>query len=155
MPVFKNIKELKRDLVKKELIAVKQAQEYVYNLIDNYLQQYYSDYDPTVYERTRQLLHSLVKSNVKRINGGYEASVYFDLSKMDYSYKLVNGIKKPNHGWSAEATMETAGRGEHGGKVVVAEGAAIWADPIAIFQHTMINPNKLKEYLEEMGVPLK
>ena len=150
MPVFNNIEAIKRDIIKKSEKGIEQAQDRIYKFIDMFLKEYYNEYDPKVYERTEQLLNSLVKSKVVSSGNGYVAEVYFDIDKLDYSMKKVGGKLVPNHGWSEEETLASAARGEHGGYVV---GTAIWSDPIAYLPKEAYDI--LKRELIKAGIPLK
>lgn len=155
MVAFRNISAIRKDIVAKEQRAVQKAQQTAYQTIERCLQQYYADYDPVKYVRTRQLYNALVKSSVTKTGSGFKAEVYFDLSKMDYSYKISpsTGNRVPNTGWSAEATMATAGRGEHGGMLVAENGVGVWADPIALFEEDLTN--EIARQLRASGIPIK
>ena len=67
--VFKNEKQLKEFVLAKCKIAIAQVEERIYRVIDGALKQYYNEFEPDEYIRTQQLLHSLVKSEVKKVRG--------------------------------------------------------------------------------------
>lgn len=147
---FDSTDALKNYILSKCGEAVKNAQLEVHAIIDRFLMQYYAEYDPVMYERTYQLLHSLVKSDVKSTGNGFEAEIYFDVGLLDYSMKTVNGITRPNKGWSEQATLESAAHGSHGGYV---GGTAIWDDALKIIDAKGIEI--LKKHLIAAGIPLK
>lgn len=129
--VFKNEKQLKDFLLAKCKVAIAQTEEKVYQVIDGALQQYYSEFEPTEYIRTQQLLHSLVKSDIKKVKNGYEAEVYFDSGLMHYETEHV--LRKSGwYGsatWGAEEVLDTAMNGSHGGYI---DGTAIWGTSKAV-----------------------
>lgn len=149
--VFKNEKQLKEFLLSKCKIAISQAEEKIYRVIDGALKQYYDEFDPNEYIRTKQLLHSLVKSDVKRVGDGYEAEVYFDGNLMHYETDHV--LRKSGwYGsatWGAEEVLDTAMNGSHGGYI---DGTAIWGTSKAVLGdiYTLI-----KKELIAQGIPIK
>ena len=125
--------------------AVAQAENRVYAIIKRFLVEFYQEYDPLVYERTRQFLHSLVKSDVRKTPNGYEAEVYFDL---DYMYET--GANP-----SGEQVMQAAEWGRHGAMgLMVADfkGASVWHEPLEILDVEAINI--LANMLKAEGIPL-
>ena len=147
---FDSTDALKNYILSQCAIAIRYAQMEVFNIIDKFLMNYYSEFSPEVYERTQQLLHSLVKSDIKSTGDGYEAEIYFDVGLLDYSMKTINGIQVPNKGWSEQATLEAAAHGSHGGWV---SGTAIWDDPMKIIDAKAIEI--LKKHLIAAGIPLR
>ncbi|MBO5828705.1 MAG: hypothetical protein J6R59_09670 [Paludibacteraceae bacterium] len=131
-------------------VAISQAEEKVYRVIDGALKQYYSEFSPDEYIRTQKLLHSLVKSNVKRVGNGYEAEVYFDGSKLNYQ----TGVIPTQHGtgyatWGAEEVLDTAMHGSHGGYI---DGIAIWGTSKAVLGDIYV---LIKKELIAQGIPIK
>ena len=144
--VFKNERELEAFLMKKCQKVVEQAENKVYAIIKRFLVGFYQEYDPVVYERTNQFLHSLVKSGVKKTNHGYEAEVYFDLG---YIYETASNP-------SAEQVMQAADYGRHGAMgLAVADfkGASVWHEPLEILDATAIK--MLVDMLKAEGIPIK
>lgn len=149
--VFKNEKQLKDFLLAKCQSALAKTQERVYQIIDNMLEAYYADYTPIPvdkggYERTKQLLHSCVKSDIVRTAKGFEAEVYFK----DYRYSTG---RNP----TSEQVINTAAQGLHG----VADGdgwlyvagdnyLSIWDDYLQSDAMDMLI-NELKA----QGIPIK
>lgn len=149
--VFKNEKQLESFILAKCRVAIAQAEEKIYRVIDGALKQYYSEFEPSEYIRTQQLLHSLVKSDVKKVGNGYEAEVYFDDSMMKYETEHV--LRKSGwYGsatWGAEEVLDTAMHGSHGGYI---DGTAIWGTSMAVLGdiYTLI-----KQELISQGIPIK
>ena len=167
---FNSFGELKNYILSKSQIAIRVAQEEVYGIIYKFVKQYYSEYDPSVYERTYQLLRSLVKTEVVPTDNGWEAQIYFDIGALDYTIKTFT---KPEYYWdetyhspfcsatstdgvfenpkgSGQKVVESAMHGKHGGK---ASGTAIWDESKRILDREAINI--LKKWLERYGIPLK
>lgn len=145
--VFKNEAQLKSFLLNKCQNALIKTQEKVYKIIDLHIQRFYADYDPSMYDRTYQLMHSLVKSNIIPTGNGYEAEVYFDLSSIGYETG-----RQP----SGEQVMGAAAFGGHGAsglKVVYGNGADIWNTPLEILDAEAINI--LVQELIAAGIPIK
>ena len=145
--VFKNEAQLKNFLLGKCKSALIKAQEQVYNIIDIYIQRFYADYDPIMYERTYQLLRSLVKSDIRSTGNGYEAHVYFDFNSLNY----LTGSSP-----SGKQVMDAAAYGGHGAsglKVVYGSGADIWFAPKEILDSEAIEI--LKNMLIAEGIPIK
>lgn len=153
--VFKNESQLKSFLLAKCKIAIAQAEERVYQVIDRCLEQYYGEFTPAEYIRTKQLLHSLVKSNVISNGNGYMAEVYFDESKLNYKQGVVPLQHTPQHGrygwatWGAEEVLDTAMNGSHGGYI---DGTAVWGTSRAVLGNIY---NLLKKELIAQGIPIK
>lgn len=146
--VFKNQKQLERFLLEKSRLALLKAQDKVYVIIKQFLYQYYNDYDPVLYERTRQLLESLVQSRIVSDGKGYKAEIYFDFNSLNY----VTGSQP-----SGEQVMNAAAYGGHGAeglRVVSGDtGVSIWNDPIQKLNVEAINI--LKNMLISEGIPIR
>ncbi len=148
--VFKNRNELLAFLYDKAYDALKNAQTIVYDIIQDYLQQFYADYDPVLYERTEQLLRSLVKGDIRPSSKGYLADVYFDLSSLNY----VTGNQP-----TGEQVMEAAAQGLHGAigsnllYVHGNTGVGVWNDALQVLDAEAIRI--LRDRLVEKGIPIK
>lgn len=161
--VFKNEKELESFLLKKCHSALAKAQERVYKILDKFLNDFYDDYDPGSYidwdgtwkskrgyDRTYQLLHSLVKSEIVQSKNGYKAKVYFDYDSLKY----LDGNRP-----SGYQVMEAASQGLHGAigneflYVHGNTGVGIWDDPVQILDAKAIE--MLKDMLIAEGIPIK
>ena len=151
-------------MLKKCQSALEKTQEKVYKILDKFLNDFYNDYDPSsyvdwdgtvklkrlYYQRTYQLLHSLVKSRVVASGNGYKAEVYFDYDSLGY----LDGNQP-----SGLQVMEAAAQGLHG--AIGAEfqyvngktGVGIWNDPVKILDKKAIE--MLKNMLIAEGVPIR
>jgi hypothetical protein len=172
--VFKNEKQLKNFLLKKCHDALEKSQEQVYKILDKFLNDFYNDYTPGktiewdgkvkysayAYQRTYQLLNSLVKSRVVSDGKGYKAEVYFDLDSLSYAKSAWQGGNSP----SGEQVFEAAKQGLHGAigdagggykfnYVAGNTGANIWNDPIKVLDAKSIEI--LKKMLIAEGIPIK
>lgn len=145
--VFENEEQLKSFLLKKCKSALTKTQEKAYKIIDLHIQRFYADYDPVMYDRTYQLMHSLVKSDIRSTGSGYKAEVYFDLGSIGYDTG-----KRP----SGEQVMSAAAYGGHGAtrlRVVYGGGADIWNTPKEILDAEAIGI--LTQELIAAGIPIK
>ena len=149
--VFKNEAQLKAFLLTKCKNAIAQAKERVYQVIDGCLEQYYVEFTPAEYISTKQLLYSLVKTDVVSVGNGYKAEVYFDENKLNYDQGVVP-LQSGGYGWAtwgAEEVLDTAMNGSHGGYI---DGTAIWGTSMAVLGdiYTLI-----KQELIKQGIPIK
>lgn len=147
--VFKNEEQLKDFLLDKAGYALKNAQNEIYHIIQQFVKEFYADYSPVMYERTYQLYNSLVKSGVEwNGSNGYKVYVYFDYDSLNY----ITGAQP-----SGEQVMEAAAYGGHGaeGLRVMSgnSGINIWNDPMQVISAEAIGI--LKRKLMEQGIPIK
>ncbi len=144
--VFKNQKELERFIMKQSRQALMKAQDEVYGIIKKFLYQFYTEYDPEVYERTYQFLKSLVKSQIVSDGKGYKVEIYFDL----------NYIYDSGSNPSGEQVMQVADWGRHGAMdLAVADfkGESVWYGALAELDAKAINI--LVDMLKVEGIPVK
>lgn len=144
--VFKNEKELERFLMRKSRQALLKAQDKVYGIIKQFLYQFYTEYDPEKYKRTRQFLESLVKSQIVSDGKGYKVEIYFDLN---YIYETGSNP-------SGEQVMQAAEWGRHGAMgLAVADfkGTSVWHESLGILDAKAINI--LVDMLRAEGIPIK
>lgn len=82
--IFNSIEEIKQYIISHSQSAVAAAQEKVYQIMEDVLLEFYSEYDPVMYDRTYQLLSCCVKTDVKSTGNGWVAEVYFDAGMLHY-----------------------------------------------------------------------
>lgn len=153
--IFKSEKQLKEFLLTKCKAAVVQTEEKVHRIIDDCLQQFYNEFQPDEYIRTEQLLHSLVKSDVKSTGNGFEAEVYFDVNSLNYQNGWIETMS--GHGyanWDKDTILEVVMTGSysglpHGGHE---DGTAIWTESIKRLGDIW---NLLEQELRAQGIPIK
>lgn len=123
-------------------------------IIEQCVRKFYGEYNPVLYDRTYQLLHSYIIVNAIMSGNGYEAEVYFDASRLDHSMKSLNGVSVPNTSWSEETILSTAlsGPAPHGG-YPPAGGNGIWNDAMPIVSQSVYN--YLKSALIASGLPIR
>lgn len=157
---FKNETQLKNFLMQKCRAAVAGTEQKVHNIIDKCLRQFYAQFSPDEYIRTKQLLHSLVKSKVEP-NGknGYKARVYFDVSLLNYEQGMMELQHTSEHGrygwatWDGETVLRVAMESDvpHGG---FKKGTAIWTKSQATIQALGGVYEMLERELKMIGVPI-
>lgn len=154
--IFKNQKELKDFLLAKCKNAIVQAEEKVHQIIDGCLKQFYNEFEPDEYIRTEQLLHSLVKSEIKSDGkNGYKAEVYFDVDSLNYQNGRIetqSGYGYAN--WDKDTILDVVMTGSysglpHGGR---AKGTAIWTKSQAMIGDVW---KLLEQELRAQGIPIK
>lgn len=153
--LFNNDKQLENYLLMKSKSAVSGVERKIHDTIDKCLRQYYAQFEPNEYIRTEQLLHSLVKTDVKKVGNGFVAEVYFDESAMNYetgSIEIKSTATKDMWGyatWGAEQVLDTSMHGTHGGYI---PGVPIWDKSMAIIGDVYA---LIKQELIAQGVPIK
>lgn len=153
MPTFKTFDALQKYILKRSVKAVRDVQEVAYNTIHAFLESYYSEYDPTEYVRTQQLLNSFVRTDVFVSGNSCEAEVYFDASALNYA-NPVQGKSGNWHvaNWNGQMVLEDAiGSGGHGG---YKQGTAVWPESMSVLnRQRMIQ--ELKAALINAGIPVR
>lgn len=147
---FKNENELKAFFMQKCKDAIIQTQNKVYAIIKRALVEFYGDYDPVLYERTNQLLHSLVKSEIRQVRNGYRADVYFDLGSIDYmtgnmptGYQVMKAAEHGMHGAVGRDLQYVAGN----------SGVDIWNSPMQKIDAQAID--MIVRELKAQGIPVR
>lgn len=151
--VFKDKKQLENFLLHKCRNAIEKSQEKVYEIIDSCLNTFYGEFTPAEYIRTKRLLYSLVKSDVKQVGNGFVAEVYFDSRLLDYPQGMVQ-LQSGGFGWATwtgEKVLSVAMEGNkpHGG---YASGTAVWIKSKEKLGNIY---NLLKQKLIEEGIPVR
>ena len=152
---FNSMDELKNYILSHSRVAIEQAHEIIYGKIAEFLFKFYDEYEPSLYQRTLELLNSCVKDEVKSTGNGWVAEVYFDASKMNHSIKTLQGIGSwANKGWSEEQILETVLEGDypHGG-YELAKGKPIWEPILNMLDAEAIDT--LKQELIDAGIPVR
>lgn len=73
-----NMKELNKALQPVMLKMVDQLADRVYETLNYFLQDYYSGYEPSSYQRSKDFLHSAVKVDAHPYKSGVRASVSYN-----------------------------------------------------------------------------
>lgn len=139
----KNMNELAKALQPVMLKMVNQLANRVYETLNYFLQDYYSGYEPSSYQRTRDFLYSAVKVEAQPYKGGVRARVYIDYNSLD-SYRSVSGYQ----------VAKWANEGLHGG-MEVDHKPHVWQDTI---DNTVNNGELLRlavEYLKNHGISVR
>lgn len=138
-----NMNQLEKALQPVLTNLVDKMAERVYETLNYFLNDYYTDWTPDSYKRTEDFLRSAVRIKAKPYKGGVKASVYIDYDSMD-SYVNATGYQ----------VAKWANQGLHGG-LSVRHKPHVWADTM----ENMINNGSLLElavhYLKSKGIPVK
>ena len=142
--VFNSKKDLEKYLLSKMEDAVFESQAIVYDVLEAFINNFYDEFEPKVYNRTFQLYKSLVKSKIEKVGNGYKAVVYFDASRLNHVESEL----------SDERILEIAviGKYPHGG-YRKAGGNGILNNAMPIISQEAYH--WLKQALKDKGIPIK
>ncbi len=149
--VVRNSDELQYELNRRVAIATESMRDKVYEIVDAYIKKFYVEWTPSMYQRMHQLINSLIKTEVRAYNGGYEARVYLDFTKMNHDIAFINGRFVRHKHWPEETIGEVAASGSlsHGG---YKHGTKIWVDPMREIEKNQTQ--MLRNALIKAGVPI-
>ena len=93
-----------------------------YETLNYFLAQYYSEWSPSYYQRTKDFLFSAFKTESKRVGNGYQITIGIDYESLD-NYENATGFQVVS--WANT-------RGIHGGYNASGEGAhtEVWNDAV-------------------------
>ena len=163
--IIKNTADLNVALNTAMLFAIKKVQDRVYDVIQNFIKDYYHDYSPVVYQRTYDFFNSLTKSEIKKVSNGYVCEVYIDMSQMDYyRHEAIEVVDMINRGFHADTGMN-GGERIHNGiysdpynapyDITVmgeqSDGMHFWDDSMAIFKHNDYILTYFMDYMKKAG----
>lgn len=157
MPTFKDAKSLEKYLMNGLRRTVENGKDKAYNVIKYSLSKYYGEYTPEFFERTRQVLNSLVKGDVVQTGNGYKSEVYVDLGSLNhpnyYTYIDDGKTYRMRRNWSEEKILDSVMTwGSHGGKDSIS-GTAVWTESMQTLDSDLID--FLKRELIANGIPVK
>ena len=138
----KNMNELAKALQPVLLKMVDQLADRVHETLNYFLQDYYSGYNPSSYQRTKDFLYSAVKVDAHPYKGGVRASVYIDYDSLSYG------------GLTGYQVAKWADDGLHGG-IEVDHKPHVWDDTM---DETVNNGELLKlavDYLKSHGISVR
>lgn len=139
-----NMNELEKALMPEMMKMEDVLAERVYETLNYFLQEYYSSYTPSLYQRQYDFLHSAVKVEPKMIGNKVVASVYIDYDSMD-DYISATGHQ----------VVSWANQGLHGGLDVGNNTPHVWNDTM---DETINNGELLKlaiQYLKSKGFSVR
>ena len=133
-------------------MAVQETKEKVFKIIFNVVAQYYDEFQPEYYQRTLQLLFSLVDTDARKQGNGFVAEVYFDVDSIDYQIGKLN--RGYSDDWDDEKIInEIMIGGSHGGYIAPNGNTKVWTESIGILNAELIQI--LKQELIKNGIPVK
>lgn len=142
---FNNMNDLIKAMETEAAKALSQTADYTKTIIDDFIQEWYSDYTPAFYERTYQFLDSVVRSEVIKQSGNrLTVSVYLDKSLL-------------HHNTDEEGILQAADNGLHGSIYNHFENGErhvrLWADAENEIRDKEIIFNSFENYLKNNGIP--
>lgn len=143
---FKSIDEIKTAILDRAKIAMENAQEEVYVIMQNVLKQFYAEFTPEMYDRTYQLLSSCVKGSIRNEGNKIVTEVYFDSGLLHYTTG-----EQP----TGKEVMWAAALGEHGawGMHMISGDTEIFPDSVEAIKRYIFPI--LKSELQKAGIPVK
>lgn len=138
-----NMDQLAKALQPVMVKMVDELAERVYEILNYFLNDYYTGWEPSSYRRTQDFLRSAVKVDAKPYKNGAKASVYIDYDSMD-SYVNATGFQ----------VAEWANTGLHGG-LSVNHKPHVWDDTM---DNTINNGSLLQlaiQYLRSQGISVR
>lgn len=138
-----NMNQLEKALQPVLVKLVDQLAGRVYQTLNYFLNDYYTGWTPSSYQRTRDFLYSAVKVDAKPCKGGAKAMVYIDYESMD-NYVNATGYQVAT--W--------ANTGLHGG-LSVNHKPHVWDDTL---ENTIDNGSLLQlaiQYLRSQGFSVR
>lgn len=161
MPLIKNQKDLEKMLNSYLEKALVQTQKIIYKTIDASINEYYSEYEPSLYKRSYKFLESLVQTDIIRKENLFTCEVKIDEDYLTYKYPntyLPNRtINIPATGLDVAtwANRDESAAGNHGYTVDAGREEGFW--DIAIDELGDI-PGLIKLFKENLikaGLPVK
>lgn len=158
---IRNIAELEKALNNVTYMAIKKAQQRVYDVIQDFIKQYYEEkvfrddmgnpsVIPKVYSRTYQFFNSLVKSEIKRINGGWECEVYIDYEKLNYDvHSGLDVVTMISEGFHADTSMNN---GIYETPHDIDTQGEFWDDSLYVINKTKLIVKTFEEFLRKAGM---
>ena len=138
-----NMNDLQKALLPVMTKMVDQLADRVYETLNYFLNDYYTEWTPDSYSRTEAFLRSAVKVDAHPYQGGVKASVYIDLDSMD-DYVNATGYQ----------VAQWANTELHGG-LSVSHKPHVWDDTL---DNTINNGSLLQlaiQYLKNQGIPVR
>lgn len=157
-----NFKDLQKHLDKRIELALKQTQQIVYNVIQDFIKQYYEEKvffngstmssTPVEYSRTYQFFNSLVKSEIKRAGNLIYCEVYIDHEELEYyAHDGLEVIKMINQGFHASTVMNN---GAYETPRDIGSQIRFWDDSIEELKAANYIINELVRYLKKAGLKI-
>lgn len=156
----KNFRDIQKHLDKRIAFALKQTQQIIYNVIQDFIKQYYEEkvfFDgttmssiPTQYSRTYQFFNSLVKSEIKKKGDLYYCEVYIDSDQLDYyAHDGLAVLTMINDGFHASTAMNN---GVYETPRDITSQVHFWDDSMEQFKKANYIINELVRYLKRAGL---
>lgn len=140
--VFKNIAQLQAAVDKYLYYAVDKVADEVQKKIEEFIKYYYQEFSPEQYQRLYKFLNSVVATQPKKVDNGWQVEVYIDTSiKYPSTWKGEN--------WNMGNTAYFANMGRHGNTKVGDQ--KFWDDAIEEIQSPEFL-NKFAEFLRAKGL---
>lgn len=143
--VIKSMSDLTKIIESRIQQALKMTQQQIFEVIQQYIADYYHEYTPRIYQRTWEFLDSLIKTNIVKMNGTISCTVEIDKDYLSYRYKGgATGLEVANY----------ANQHSHGG-VYDDDFGQFWNDAMTELGLEPGIKYLMKKNLKKCGVPVK
>lgn len=139
MREINNIQQLEKVMQSKSIQMTDKLAERVYQILNYFLNDYYTGWTPSSYKRTQDFLRSAVKVKARRYGNTIKACVYIDYKALN-NYENVTGLQ----------VVTWANEGFHGG-LTVEHKPHVWDDTIENTVNNGMLLQMAKKYLENNG----
>lgn len=109
---IRNYQELNKKLNNVLGDTLNQATQKSYDIVNEFIKEYYMEFTPDAYDRTEQFLHSCMRTRAKYVKDKWVALVYIAYKEMRYVYYP----QYPNKTYigDGELVVRSANEGKHG-----------------------------------------
>ena len=143
---FNNYKDLFTAIRTDTEQALNHTADLTKELIDSFINQWYNDYTPTVYERTYQLLNAVIRTDVQKSGNKMNVTIYLDKSLLAYDTDTDGILQAADNGLHGSINNHY----EEGERHV-----RLWSDSIEQIKDTEMIFTAFENYLKNKGYDIK
>ena len=143
---FNNFKDLFTAIRTDTEQALNHTADLTKELIDSFINQWYNDYTPTVYERTYQLLNAVIRTDVQKSGNKMNVTIYLDKSLLAYDTDTDGILQAADNGLHGSINNHY----EEGERHV-----RLWSDSIEQIKDTEMIFTAFENYLKNKGYDIK
>ena len=143
---FNNFKDLFKSIKSDTEQALNHTTDLTKELIDSFINQWYNDYTPTVYERTYQLLNAVIRTDVQKSGNKMNVTIYLDKCLLAYDTDTDGILQAADNGLHGSINNHY----EEGERHV-----RLWSDSIEQIKDTEMIFTAFENYLKNKGYDIK
>ena len=126
--------------------ALDETADYIHNLIQDFVNQWYADYDPTQYQRTFQLLNCVTRTHIRKIGDKRKVYIYLDTAQLNYNT-------------DTQGVLEAANNGLHGSIYNHFEDGnthyRLWSDGVQEIENNELLFKAFEDFMKQHGINIK